>query len=79
MMAQVGHMDRQTSLEYVHIQQSALERAQRMIEREQTAILKATKGVISASQSRNRQPRRLPGRVEDGTKDVLRSTGEDTA
>jgi hypothetical protein len=64
MMAQVGHMDRQTSLEYVHIQQSALERAQRLIEREQVAVLKATKDQMLTSQNRTAQPRRLSGRVD---------------
>jgi len=39
MMAQLGHMDRETSLEYVHIQQRALERAQQLIESEQKEIL----------------------------------------
>jgi integrase len=39
MMAQVGHMDRETSLEYVHIQQRALERAKQLIEAEQAEIL----------------------------------------
>jgi integrase len=39
MMAQLGHMDRETSLEYVHIQQRALERAKQLIEAEQTEIL----------------------------------------
>jgi hypothetical protein len=39
MMAQLGHMDRETSLEYVHIQQRALERAQQLIESEQEEIL----------------------------------------
>ena len=39
MMAQLGHMDRQTSLEYVHIQERALERAKELIEREQAEIL----------------------------------------
>lgn len=78
MMAQVGHMDRQTSLEYVHIQQNALERAQQLIEREQAAVLKATRGRVSARQNRNGQLRRLPGRVADGTKDELLSTREDT-
>src|SRR5439155_24225045 len=34
MMAQLGHMDRETSLEYVHIQQQALERAKQLIESE---------------------------------------------
>lgn len=63
MMAQVGHMDRQTSLEYVHIQQNALERAQRLIEREQAAVLKATRSRVPASQGRVGQPRRLTGRL----------------
>jgi integrase len=39
MMAQLGHMDRETSLEYVHIQQRALERAKQLIEAEQTEIM----------------------------------------
>ena len=39
MMAQLGHMDRETSLEYVHIQQSALERAKQLIESEQAEIV----------------------------------------
>lgn len=39
MMTQLGHMDRETSLEYVHIQQRALERAQQLIESEQKEIL----------------------------------------
>src|SRR5262249_51350264 len=59
MMAQVGHMDRQTSLEYVHIQQNALERAQQLIEREQAVVLKATKSEIPASENESAQPRRL--------------------
>jgi integrase len=42
MMAQLGHMDRQTSLDYVHIQQRALERAQQLIELEQEEILACT-------------------------------------
>jgi len=57
MMAQVGHMDRQTSLEYVHIQQSALERAQELIEREQAVVLEATRSKIPASE--NESTRRL--------------------
>jgi integrase len=44
MMAQLGHMDRETSLEYVHIQQRALERAQQLIESEQREILAAAEG-----------------------------------
>jgi len=42
MMAQLGHMDRQTSLDYVHIQQRALERAKQLIEAEQAEILAST-------------------------------------
>jgi hypothetical protein len=44
MMAQLGHMDRETSLEYVHIQQRALERAQQLIESEQKEILATAEG-----------------------------------
>jgi hypothetical protein len=44
MMAQLGHMDRETSLEYVHIQQHALQRAQELIEREQAEVLRAARG-----------------------------------
>jgi len=44
MMAQLGHMDRQTSLDYVHIQQRALERAKQLIEAEQAEILASTDG-----------------------------------
>lgn len=39
MMAQLGHIDRQTSLDYVHIQQRALERAKQLIEAEQAEVL----------------------------------------
>jgi integrase len=63
MMAQVGHMDRQTSLEYVHIQQNALERAQRLIDREQAAVLRATASRVPRPRRRNAQPLRLPERV----------------
>jgi hypothetical protein len=44
MMAQLGHMDRHTSLEYVHIQQRAFERAKDLIELEQAEILAVAKG-----------------------------------
>ena len=71
MMAQVGHMDRQTSLEYVHIQQNALERAQRLIEREQAAVLNATRNMIRARQNGDRHRRRLLGDV-----DVVTEGGE---
>ena len=40
MMAQLGHMDRETSLEYVHIQQRALDRAKELIAAEQSEIMK---------------------------------------
>ena len=43
MMAQLGHMDRQTSFDYVHVQQRALERAKQLIEAEQAEILAATR------------------------------------
>ena len=43
MMAQLGHMDRETSLEYVHIQNRALERAKQLIESEQQEILATAK------------------------------------
>lgn len=74
MMAQLGHLDRETSLEYVHIQQRALERATQLIEHEQAEILAAAEGVtlksgkgISSSKSKQvldlRQP--APGRQTD--------------
>ena len=44
MMAQLGHMDRETSLEYVHIQQRALERAKQLIESEQAEVLATAQG-----------------------------------
>jgi hypothetical protein len=44
MMAQLGHMDRQTSLEYVHVQQRALQRAKELIEHEQQEILAVARG-----------------------------------
>jgi len=44
MMAQLGHMDRETSLHYVHIQQRALERARQLIESEQSEILAFAQG-----------------------------------
>jgi integrase len=64
MMAQVGHMDRQTSLEYVHIQQNALEHAQRLIEHEQAIVLKAT-GL--AAMGKPKGPRSLPDSTIDRT------------
>jgi integrase len=48
MMTQVGHMDRQTSLDYVHIQQRALERAKTQIETHQAEILAATETLLLA-------------------------------
>ena len=44
MMEQLGHTDRETSLEYVHIQQRALERARQLIESEQSEILAFAQG-----------------------------------
>ncbi len=55
MMAQLGHMDRQTSLDYVHIQQHALERAKQLIEAEQAEILAATRIPSTAESSRSCQ------------------------
>jgi len=43
MMAQVGHMDRETSLEYVHIQTDALRRAQQLMEGQQTQIMETVR------------------------------------
>ena len=54
MMAQLGHMDRETSLEYVHIQQKALDRAKQMIEAEQSEVLTAAYKVSSALQEGTR-------------------------
>jgi len=44
MMAQLGHMDRETSLEYVHIQPGALRKAKEKIESEQAPVLAAAQG-----------------------------------
>ena len=54
MMAQLGHLDRETSLEYVHVQNRALERAKQLIESEQQEILLTAKSkevTRTASQS----------------------------
>jgi integrase len=51
MMAQLGHMDRETSLEYVHIQQRALERAKQLIELEQAEIFAATQEELPAKRT----------------------------
>lgn len=59
MMAQLGHMDRETSLEYVHIQQRALERAQQLIESEQKDILATAEG-----RRRHRKTRGKPGKAD---------------
>ena len=75
MMAQVGHMDRQTSLEYVHIQQSALERAQQLIEREQTAVLKATAETRPGRKGNHVPSRQLAGSVGERTNDEALSAG----
>ncbi len=45
MMAQVGHMDRETSLAYVHIQTDALKSAQRSIEGQQQNLMEAIRKV----------------------------------
>jgi integrase len=53
MMAQLGHMDRETSLEYVHIQHKALERAKQLIEAEQSEVLTAAYKIAGALQERS--------------------------
>ena len=58
MMAQLGHMDRETSLEYVHIQQRALERARQLIEVEQSEILAvAQAATLTQNNQHKMQPR----------------------
>jgi hypothetical protein len=52
MMAQLGHMDRETSLEYVHIHQRAFERAKALIEQEQAEIVFAAKGGVRSNPAR---------------------------
>ena len=59
MMAQLGHMDRETSLEYVHIQQRALERAKQLIESEQEDVLATAEGrPIETTERSEDSPRR---------------------
>jgi hypothetical protein len=59
MMAQLGHMDRETSLEYVHIQQRALERAKLLIESEQEDVLAIAEGrPIETTKRSEASPRR---------------------
>ena len=65
MMAQLGHMDRQTSLDYVHIQQRALERAKQLIEAEQAEILAATRVPSRAESTRSDQ--RAPAILQQST------------
>jgi integrase len=54
MMVQLGHMDRETSLDYVHIQQHALDRAKQLIETEQAEILATAEAGQMALQSVSR-------------------------
>jgi hypothetical protein len=63
MMAQLGHMDRETSLEYVHIQQRALDRAKELIAAEQSEIMKVAE----------RHPAQLEGRptAQEASKPTL--------
>jgi integrase len=49
MMAQLGHMDRETSLEYVHIQQRALQRAKTLIEAELVEVLATAEALTPAN------------------------------
>jgi integrase len=60
MMAQLGHMDRETSLDYVHIQQRALQRAKELIEREQAEVLAVARGRVENSVRRIVTPPVLP-------------------
>jgi len=62
MMAQLGHMDRQTSLDYVHIQQRALERAKQLIEAEQAEILASTRVPERNQRRRENDAKRLKSR-----------------
>ena len=59
MMAQLGHMDRETSIDYVHIQQQALQEAKARIEKQQTSVLNAATGK-PAEPPTNRHDRRRP-------------------
>ena len=60
MMAQLGHMDRETSLEYVHIQQRALDRAKHLIESEQAEVLATAQGrVIEPAKRKENAMRRV--------------------
>lgn len=60
MMAQLGHMDRETSLDYVHIQQDALGKAKRLIERRQAEVLSAATGRPVNPHTQGRGSRREP-------------------
>jgi hypothetical protein len=66
MMAQLGHMDRETSLEYVHIQQRALERAKQLIESEQEDLLATAEGRSIEPPTRSEASRRR-ARLESRT------------
>jgi integrase len=57
MMAQLGHMDRETSLHYVHFQQQALEKAKKRIERQQV-------GALTAATGKAAEPQALSGQAE---------------
>jgi len=60
MMAQLGHMDRETSIDYVHIQQQALQKAKARIEKQQTNVLNAATGrPAEPSNDRRDRPRLL--------------------
>jgi uncharacterized protein YjcR len=49
MMAQISHMDRETSLDYVHIQTDALKRAQKLMEDQQMNLMMAVRKLPSNS------------------------------
>lgn len=70
MMAQLGHMDRETSLEYVHIQQRALDRAKELIEAEQSEIMTMAEAhpaqvVVRPSAQDALKPKLILGSVEN--------------
>jgi integrase len=74
MMAQLGHMDRETSLEYVHIQQRALERAKHLIESEQDDVLATAEGrPVERTKRGDTSPRRARIRSRRSRRSYLQS------
>jgi integrase len=60
MMAQLGHMDRETSIDYVHIQRQALKKAKARIEGQQIKVLSAATGRPVSPQRDHLGRRRIP-------------------